>query len=130
MTVAYYKTPPGKQDEWLALYLKWHRPIMDYQIRQSVTTSSTLYANASHALAPAWDFVIITYSPPPGKAPALGKTRGEVIKEPFPDLNAYTAGEKQRWALTESHWDQRLLEVDLKAKNPGVYYPILNDSRD
>jgi hypothetical protein len=64
LSVSYYKTPPGKQDEWLALYLKWHRPIMDYQIQQGVTTSSTVYANAGHSLAPQWDFMIINISPP------------------------------------------------------------------
>lgn len=125
VSVSYYKTAPGAQDEWLALYLKWHRPIMDYQIKHGVTTSSTVYANSGHALAPQWDFMIINVSPPPSQAKTLDKTRGEVIQELYPDLDAYTAGEKARWAATESHWDQSLTEVDLSAKHPGVYYPII-----
>ena len=27
MSVDFYKVPPGKQDEWLALYKKYHYPI-------------------------------------------------------------------------------------------------------
>lgn len=125
LSVSYYKTPPGKQDEWLALYIKWHRPIMEYQIKEGVTTSSTVYANSGHALAPQWDFMIINISPPAAKTKKLAKTRGEVIQLLFPDLDAYTAGETARWALTESHWDQSVTEIDLTAKHPGVYYPIL-----
>jgi len=125
VSVSYYKTPPGKQDEWLALYLKWHRPIMDYQIKEGVTTSSTVYANSGHSLAPQWDFMIINVSPPPSQAKRLPLTRGEVIQKLYPDLDAYYAGEKARWALTESHWDQSVMEIDLTAKHPGVYYPII-----
>lgn len=125
VSAGYYKTPPGKQDEWLQLYLKWHRPIMEHEIKEGTVISSTVYANSSHALAPQWDFVIINVSPAPNQAKKSSLTRGEVIRKLFPDLDAYTAGEKARWALTEGHWDERLIEVDLTAKNPGVYYPIL-----
>jgi hypothetical protein len=50
--ISYYKVEPGRQDDWVALYLKWHRPPMEEQIKAGVTLSSTLYANASHALEP------------------------------------------------------------------------------
>lgn len=123
ISVSYYKTPAGKQDEWLALYLKWHRPIMDYQIKNGATESSTIYANSGHALAPAWDFMIINITPV--KAKKLDKTRGEIIQLLYPDLDAYTAGEKKRWEMTESHWDQSAMEIDLTAEHPGIYYPIL-----
>lgn len=125
LSVSYYKTPPGKQDEWLALYIKWHRPIMDYQIKHGITLSSTVYANSGHALEPSWDFMIVNISPAPNATKSHDKTRGEVIQSLFPDLDAYTAGEKKRWELTVSHWDQSVTEVDLTAEHPGVYYPIL-----
>ncbi|MBB5687520.1 hypothetical protein [Sphingobium boeckii] len=123
--VSYYKTPPGKQDEWLALYLKWHRPIMEYQIKQGVTTSSTVYANSGHSIEPSWDFMIVSVSPPPSTVKPLTKTRGEIIQELYPDIDAYVAGEKKRWEFTISHWDLDVTEVDLTAEHPGVYYPIL-----
>ena len=39
--VDYYKLPPGRQDEWLALYKKYHYPIMRYQIEHGQVTSET-----------------------------------------------------------------------------------------
>ena len=33
VSVSYYKLPPGRQDEWLALYKKYHLPIMKYRER-------------------------------------------------------------------------------------------------
>lgn len=125
VSVSYYKTAPGKQDEWLEAYLKWHRPIMDWQIKEGLTLSTTIYANAGHALAPQWDFMIINVAPAPKDAKKARLTRGEVIAELYPDLEAYYEGEKRRWELTEAHWDQRLMEVDITAERPGVYYPIL-----
>jgi len=123
--VSFYKTPPGKQDEWLELYLKWHRPIMEYQIEKGVTISSTVYANSGHSIEPDWDFMIVSFSPPAGSVKPLDKTRGEVIKLLYPDIDAYVAGEKKRWEYTVKHWDLDVTELDLTAEHPGVYYPIL-----
>jgi hypothetical protein len=33
ISVDFYKVPPGRQDDWLALYKKYHYPIMQYQRR-------------------------------------------------------------------------------------------------
>lgn len=123
--ISYYKVEPGRQDDWVALYLKWHRPLMDEQIKAGVTLSSTLYANASHALEPSYDFVIVNIGAPPVRAKKMPLTRGELIRKLFLDLDAYTAGERERWRMTTAHWDQNVIEVDLKAAHPGVYYPIL-----
>lgn len=123
--ISYYKVEPGRQDEWVALYLKWHRPMMEEQIKAGVTLSSTLYANASHAQAPDYDFVIVNIGAPPAQGRKMPITRGALIKRLFPDLDAYAAGERQRWAMTTAHWDQNVIEVDLKATHPGVYYPML-----
>ncbi len=123
--ISYYLVEPGKQDEWVDLYLKWHRPIMEEQIKAGVILSSTLYANASHAIEPAYDFVIVNVAAPPNANRKMPIARGEVIKKLYPDLDAYTAGERKRWTITRSHWDQNVIEVDLKAAYPGVYYPML-----
>ena len=47
--IGYYKVPPGHQDEWLELYQKWHRPIMQENLRTGATLSSRLYAAGNHA---------------------------------------------------------------------------------
>jgi hypothetical protein len=122
--ISYYKTPPGRQDEWLALYKKYHRPIMQYQIDKGVTLSSTLYAAGNHAPGAPWDFAIINLSPPEDQRPALGITRPELIRKLFPDIEDYVAGEKQRWALTIDHWDEDLVELDVNQEPLSVYAPI------
>ena len=42
----FYKVPPGKQDEWLALYKKYHYPIMQYQKAHGQVISETVYTRA------------------------------------------------------------------------------------
>src|SRR5947209_4772945 len=43
MSVDFYRVPPGKQDEWLALYKKWHYPIMQYQLAHGLVLSEKVY---------------------------------------------------------------------------------------
>jgi hypothetical protein len=122
--ISYYKVPPGKHDEWIQLYQKWHRPIMDAQIANGTTISSTLYALRSHQFGGNYDFVIVSVSP--AKAKPFPVSRGELIQQLFPDIEAYTAGERRRWELTIDHADTSLLEIDLEDPNASVYYPIVN----
>lgn len=124
VSVDYYKASPGRQDEWLALYKKYHRPIMDFQIQKGVTISSTLYAPKSHAPGMPWDFVIINVSPAEGSGPKLGMTRAEVIRKLFPNIEDYAKGERERWALTVNHWDEELIEIDVTRDPLSVYYPL------
>ena len=123
--VSYYKTPPGRQDEWLALYKKYHRPIMQYQIDKGVTLSSKIFVAGNHAPGQPWDIAIINISPPQGQGPSLGITRGELIKQLFPDLEDYVKGERARWALTIDHWDESFVEIDINEEPFSLYYPIV-----
>jgi len=127
--VAYYKTPPGRQDEWLALYKKYHKPIVDLQIQKGVTISSTLYAPKFHEGEKSWDFEIITISPPDGEGPKLGMTRAEVIRKLFPDIEDYVRGERQRWALTVLCQEGELVEIDETRDPLSLYYPLDSPKR-
>jgi hypothetical protein len=122
VSVSYYKLPPGRQDEWLALYKKWHYPIMQYQKEHGQVISETVYTRAEHHISPSWDIAIMIIAPPPEKRPKAEKTRGELIRSLFPDLEEYVKGERARWALTLEHWDEQWVEVDIE-KNPSLYYP-------
>jgi hypothetical protein len=122
--VAYYRVPPGRQDEWLALYRKYHKPIVDFQIQKGVTISSTLYAPKFHEGEKSWDFEIISVSPPDGQGPKLGMTRAEVIRKLFPDIEDYVRGERQRWALTLVCQEGDLVEIDTTRDPVSLYYPL------
>jgi|HubBroStandDraft_6_1064221.scaffolds.fasta_scaffold876592_1 hypothetical protein len=122
--VAYYRTPAGRQDEWLALYKKYHKPIVDFQIQKGVTITSTVYAPKFHEGEKSWDFVIVTISPPDGQGPKLGMTRAELIRKLFPDTEDYVRGERQRWALTLVCQEGELAEIDMTRDPVSVYYPL------
>ena len=122
--VAYYKTPPGRQDVWLAVYKKYHQPIMDYELKKGVVISNTMFAPREHDGDQSWDFVIITVSPPAGKGPTLGMTRAELIRKLFPDIEDYVRGERQRWALTLRCQEGDLVQIDTTREPLSLYYPL------
>lgn len=122
--VAYYRTPPGRQDEWLALYKKYHKPIMDLEIKEGLVLSDTVYAPRYHQGEGAWDFIIITVLPPEGHGPKLHITRAEEIRKLFPDIQDYVRGERARWALTLVCKEGDLVKIDMTRDPPSVYYPL------
>jgi hypothetical protein len=120
--VDFYKLPPGRQDEWLALYKKAHFPMMKWQIDHGQVTSETVYTRAVHELSPSWDIAIVIVLPPAGQRKKSELTRAQLMRQLYPDLDEFVKEEKQRWALTLEHWDERWVEVDIE-KNPSLYYP-------
>lgn len=122
--ISFYKVPPGQHDEWLRLYQQWHRPIMDAQIANGTTLSSTLYALRSHQFDGKYDFAIISVSPAVPKP--MPVSRGELLRQLFPDVEAYVAAERRRWELTIQHADNSLLELDITDPNLSLYYPIID----
>ena len=119
--IGYYKIERGRQDEWLALYQKWHRRVMLYEIAHGVAISSRLYETAAHSPGMPWDFAIINVYP--AKPPADAISRPELLRKLYPDLKAYEAAERQRWALTVDHWDEALLEMNIN-EPLSVYAPV------
>jgi len=120
--VDFYKLPPGRQDEWLALYKKSHFPMMKWEIDHGQVISETVYTRAIHELSPSWDIAIMIVLPPAGQRKKPEFTRAQLMRKIYPDLDEYVKEEKQRWALTLEHWDERWVEVDIE-KNPSLYYP-------
>jgi hypothetical protein len=123
MSVDFYKVPPGRQDEWLALYKKYHYPIMQYQKTHGQVITETVYTRAIHQLSPSWDFAIVIVAPPADKRPKAEYTRSQLIRKLFPDIDDYVKGEKARWSLTLDHWDESWTEVDID-KHPSLYEPF------
>lgn len=123
VSVDFYKVPSGRQDEWLALYKKYHFPIMKYQKEHGQVLSETVYTRAVHELSPSWDFAIVIVAPPAEKRPKAEYTRSQLIRKLFPDIDDYVKGEKARWTLTLEHWDESWTEVDID-NHPSLYEPF------
>ena len=122
MSVDFYKVQPGKQDEWLALYKKYHYPIMKYLKEHGQVLSETVYTRAVHQVSPSWDFAIVIVGPPADKKPKAELSRSQLIRKLFPDIDDYVKGEKARWSLITEHWDESWTEVDIE-NHPSLYEP-------
>jgi hypothetical protein len=123
VSVGFYKVPSGKQDEWLALYRKYHLPIMKYLKEHGQVISETVYTRAIHQVSPDYDFAIVIVTPPSEKTPKSELSRSQIIRKLFPDVDDYVKGEKSRWALTVQHWDEKWTEVDID-NHPSLYEPF------
>jgi hypothetical protein len=111
---SFYRIAPGHMDEWLALYKKYHYPIMQYEIKQGLVKSETMYKRGIHELSPAWDyFVVIVYRDLDAEV-EVQKERAKVMKAVFPDTADFEQGDKKRWELITEHWDEKLIEVPLQ----------------
>ena len=110
---SFYRIAPGHLDEWLALYKKYHYPIMQYEIKQGLVKSETMYKRSVHELSPAWDFfVVIVYRDLDAQV-EVQKERAKVMKAVFPNTADFEQGDKRRWELITEHWDEKLVEVPL-----------------
>jgi hypothetical protein len=110
---SFYRIAPGHLDEWLTLYKKYHYPIMQYEIKQGLVKSETMYKRSVHELSPAWDFfVVIVYRDLDAQV-EVQKERAKVMKAVFPNTADFEQGDKRRWELITEHWDEKLVEVPL-----------------
>jgi hypothetical protein len=111
---SFYHIAAGHQDEWLALYKKYHYPIMQYEIKQGLVKSETMYKRGIHELSPAWDFFVVVVYRDMDAEVEVQKERAKVMKAVFPNTEEFEANDKKRWELTTEHWDEKLIEVPLQ----------------
>lgn len=120
--MSYYKVPPGQHDQWLALFKKWHYPLIQEMIREGSITDFKLLVPNIHGKSAGWDFVGVTTGAT--TRPKVQTTAAERIRKIFPDLAAFEKGEKERWALTIDHWDDLTSEIDVNAEPLSLYLPV------
>src|SRR5580704_7182646 len=90
----FYHIVPGHQDEWLALYKKYHYPIMQYEIKQGLVKSETMYKRGIHELSPAWDFFVVVVYRDMDAEVEVQKERAQVMKAVFPNTSEFEEGDK------------------------------------
>jgi hypothetical protein len=111
---AFYRIASGHMDEWLALSKKYHYPIMQYEIKQGLVKSETMYKCGIHELSAAWDYFVVIFYRDMDAEVEVQKERAKVMKAVFPDTADFEQGDKRRWELTTEHWDEKLIEVPLQ----------------
>jgi hypothetical protein len=104
----YYKLAPGKTEEWLALYKKWHLPILLEQRKAGRILGITIYQPQVHTGG--WDFkVTLRYAS--FAAWADRDSTAEITRRLFPNAEELARNERRRWEITERHWDEVMVEA-------------------
>ena len=122
--ISFYSVKGGYEDEWLALYMKWHYPLMEYALEHETLLEHKLFVPDGHGIEAQWTFAASFLYPAAQDRKPAPLDRAEQIQELFGDqMDDYVAGEKRRWDLTLSHWDTDFIQLD-KSENPlSVYLP-------
>ncbi len=122
--ISFYSIKSGYEDEWLALYMKWHYPLLEYALQQGTLLQHKLFVPDGHGQSAQWTFAASFLSPAAQDRKTAPLDRVELIQELFGDqMDDYVAGEKRRWELTLNHWDTDFIELD-KSEDPlSVYLP-------
>ncbi len=122
--ISFYAIKGGYEDEWLALYMKWHYPLMEYALEHGTLLEHKLLVPDGHGIDAQWTFAASFLYPAAQNRKPAPLDRAGLIQELFGDqMDEYVAGEKRRWELTLSHWDTDFIELD-KTEDPlSVYLP-------
>jgi hypothetical protein len=107
----YYKAKWGHQDEFLALFLRNHLPLLKKQVESGRMIAVDIVAPRYHQPEEArWDYrVTITYQ---DVEHALKGDSAELKKQLYPDQETYKREEQRRFEILEAHWDLPITVVD------------------
>jgi hypothetical protein len=107
----YYKTKWGYQDEFIELFRKNHYPILKAQVDSGRLLKFEAYEPRFHGDGRSdWTFAtVLTFK----NWQAFGDNSGqaELIKQMFPDQEAYKKEEQRRFEILEAHWDVPLKPI-------------------
>ena len=112
----YYKAKWGYADEFITLFKKNHYPVLRKEMELGRILSVTAVQPRFHATEDGrWDYrVTIVF-----KNAAIANDNFDssaIIKQLYPDQDAYKKEEQRRFAILDAHWDLPIKDVDLNAK--------------
>ena len=109
----YYKARWGYADEFIRLFKKNHYPVLKKQIEAGRILRVTAVRPRYHSPEDGrWDYrVTIVFK----DVNAAHDSRGEeaVIKQLYPDQEAFRREEQRRFEILIAHWDVPIVTVDL-----------------
>ncbi len=128
--ISFYSIRGGFEDEWLALYMKWHYPLMEYALGHGLLLEHKLFVPDGHDADEPWTFAVSFRYPAAQDRKAAPLDRAAQIRELFGQrMDDYVAGEKRRWELTLKHWDIDFIELDKTERPLSVYLPSAGGCR-
>jgi hypothetical protein len=108
----YYKALWGHQQEFLQLFLNNHYPLLQKQIESGRLLSVKIETPANHMTEDArWDYrVTIRYKN--STVATTANPEGEaLIKQLWPDQQAYKREEQRRFEILLAHWDLPVTDI-------------------
>jgi hypothetical protein len=108
----YYKAQWGHQQEFLALFLKNHYPLLKKIAETGRIASIKIESPAYHTTEDGrWDYrVTITY-PNSTLATTSNPDEDRLIHELYPDQETYKREEQRRFEILIAHWDLPVTDI-------------------
>lgn len=112
----YYKAKWGHAEEFLALFKKNHYPVLKKQMELGRMLKVSMVTPRYHMTEDSrWDYrVTIVF-----KNAAIANDNFDsstIIKQLYPDQEAYKKEEQRRFEILDAHWDLPIKDVDLDAR--------------
>ncbi|MDQ2844459.1 MAG: hypothetical protein M3Y72_26115 [Acidobacteriota bacterium] len=108
----YYKTQWGHQQEFLQLFLKNHYPLLQKQIETGRMVSVKIEAPANHLPEEArWDYRVTIRFKNSAVATTANPSEEAMIKQLWPDQEAYKREEQRRFEILIAHWDVPVTDI-------------------
>jgi hypothetical protein len=106
----YYKAKWGYADEFFRLFKKNHLPVLKKELETGSVVQITITRPRYHNTEDGrWDYrvtIVFRNTSPPG-APS----EQAIIKQLFPDQDAYQREEQHRFEILLAHWDVPIVNV-------------------
>jgi hypothetical protein len=108
----YYKVQWGHQQEFLQLFLKNHYPLLQKIVESGRMISVKIETPANHMTEDArWDYRVTIRFKNSTVATTANPDEERLIKQLWPDQEAYQREERRRFEILLAHWDLPVTDI-------------------
>ena len=110
----YYQVRWGFAEEFIRLFRKNHFPVLQKQVESGRLLSVTAEAPRYHATEDRrWDYRVTIVFRNAQVASEADPSLEAIVRQLYPDQNAFRAEEQRRFEILIAHWDVPTVSVDL-----------------
>jgi hypothetical protein len=110
----YYQVRWGFAEEFIRLFRKNHFPVLQKQIESGRLVSVTAGAPRYHATEDRrWDYRVTIVFRNAQVASEADPNLDAIVRQLYPDQNAFRAEEQRRFEILIAHWDVPTVSIDL-----------------
>jgi len=108
----YYKVQWGHQQEFLQLFMKNHYPLLLRNVASGRMISVKIETPANHMTEDArWDYRVTIKFKNSTVATTANPDEESIIKQLWPDQEAYKREEQRRFEILLAHWDLPVTDI-------------------